>query len=200
MTMSLTAAWAPVPLTGQSSSTWPASRSASPARSLSSMAKVEVSTIVRAGTSALVIAATVASSAPTFGSDRMIVGAAAASVATSGTTSTPARVAARFAGSVDIEAEHAPAGRCEVTGERPAHIAEADDADRTLASFRHLTCASPLLPRRAQANWVSSNLASTFLFPLTEYPPQMPPIRPSQRASDRLWSAPPDMAERRACT
>ena len=60
------------------------------------MAKVEVSTIVRADTSALVIAATVASSAPTFGSDRIIVGAAAASVATSGTTSTPARVAARL--------------------------------------------------------------------------------------------------------
>src|SRR5215831_1777698 len=94
--MSLTAAWAPVPLTGQSSMTWPALRNARSARCLSSSLNVPASTTILAGSLSRLIAATVASSACGLGRLRIITGAAAASVATSGAISTPARFAARL--------------------------------------------------------------------------------------------------------
>src|SRR5580704_10972218 len=93
--MSLTAACAPVPLTGQSSMTWPALRSARSARRLSSRRNVLVSTTILSGSSCAVIAATVASSACALGRLRISTGAAAASALASRAKSTPARAAAR---------------------------------------------------------------------------------------------------------
>ncbi len=94
-----------------------------------------------------------------------------------------------LAGGVDVETEHAPAGRREVTGERATHVAEADDADRTFAPFRpllrfaiYLRCSLICDVRRKLVGGVLT-LASTVLFRLTEYPPQVAPIRPSSPSS-----------------
>ena len=88
-------ACAPVPLTGQSSMTWPALRNARSALTLSSMVKVLASTITSGRTRASTMAFTVASSAAGLGRLVMMVGTAAASVFMSGAISTPARAMAR---------------------------------------------------------------------------------------------------------
>ena len=95
MTRSFVLAWEPVPLTGQSSSTWPALRSARSALALSSILKVLASTITRGGTRAATMAATVWSSADGLGRLVMMVGTAAARLFASLAISTPALAMAR---------------------------------------------------------------------------------------------------------
>ena len=143
MTRSFTLAWEPVPLTGQSSSTWPALRSARSALALSSILKVLASTITRGGTRAATMAATVWSSADGLGRLVMMVGTAAARLFASLAISTPGPRHGAAAGRVDVVAHHAPAAGNEVFGKRAAHDAEADDADGPLAS-RHSHSPSPL--------------------------------------------------------
>ena len=65
----------PVPLTGQSSRTWPALRSIASAANLSSSLNVEASITTRRGTLALTMATIVAASAADLGRLKMMVGA-----------------------------------------------------------------------------------------------------------------------------
>ena len=88
-------AWAPVPLIGQSSMTWPALRSLASAAVLSSSVKVEASTMTRRGTLALTMVSTVAASAFGLGRLVMMVFALRATSPASLAISTPARAMAR---------------------------------------------------------------------------------------------------------
>ncbi len=90
MTRSPVRACEPVPLTGQSSMTWPAARRIFSAFSLSSMLKVEHSAMMRGGSFALAISFAVAISASGLGRLVMMMGAAAATALASRTISTPA--------------------------------------------------------------------------------------------------------------
>ena len=93
--MSLTRACDPVPLTGQSSATWPAACSLSAALSLSSSVKVPASITVRRGAPAAMIPSTVMSSAAGAGRLVMMVAASRATALASRRIVTPARAASR---------------------------------------------------------------------------------------------------------
>ncbi len=133
----------PVPLTGQSSITWPALRSARSALSLSSILKVLASTTTRGRTRAAAMAATVCSSAEGLGRLVMMVGTSRARFLASAGDLDPGFRHGAAARRVDVVPDHAPAVGHEVLGESAAHDAETDDADGPLA-LRHSQTSVPM--------------------------------------------------------
>ena len=110
-------AWAPVPLIGQSSMTWPALRSLASAAVLSSSVKVEASTMTRRGTLALTMVSTVAASAFGLGRLVMMVFALTRHLAgVAGDLDARARHGAPPCRR-DVVADHAPAGGHEILRE-----------------------------------------------------------------------------------
>ena len=119
----------PVPLTGQSSRTWPAFRIAASAAALSSSLNVEASITTRRGTLALAMVATVAASARGFGQAENdgrrlpghFTGIGGDFHANAGERAPPRRS--------DIVTDDTPARGVEIFRKGAAHDAETDNTD-----------------------------------------------------------------------